>query len=26
MTVRQLAELGVRIEMLCLACQSREDG
>jgi hypothetical protein len=26
LTVRQLAELGVRIEKLCLACQSREDG
>jgi hypothetical protein len=26
LTVRRLAELGVRIEKLCLACQSREDG
>jgi hypothetical protein len=26
LTVRQLAELGVRIEKLCLSCQSREDG
>lgn len=26
LTVRQLVELGVRIEKLCLACQSSEDG
>ena len=26
LTVRQLDLLGVRIEKLCLACQSREDG
>jgi hypothetical protein len=26
LTVRQLAERGVRIEKLCLACQSSEDG
>jgi hypothetical protein len=26
LTVRRLDELGVRIEKLCLACQSREDG
>jgi hypothetical protein len=26
LTVRQLAGLGVRIEKLCLACQSSEDG
>ena len=26
LTIRQLAELGVGIEKLCLACQSREDG
>jgi hypothetical protein len=26
LTVRQLTELGVRIEKLCLACQSSEDG
>jgi hypothetical protein len=26
LTIRQIAELGVRIEKLCLACQSREDG
>jgi hypothetical protein len=26
LTVRQLVALGVRIEMLCLACQSSEDG
>jgi hypothetical protein len=26
LTVRQLVELGVRVEKLCLACQSSEDG
>jgi hypothetical protein len=26
LAVRQLAELGIRIEKLCLACQSSEDG
>jgi hypothetical protein len=26
LTVRQLAEQGVRIEKLCLGCQSSEDG
>jgi hypothetical protein len=26
LTVRQLAALGVRIEKICLACQSSEDG
>jgi hypothetical protein len=26
LTIRQLAALGVRIEKLCLACQSSEDG
>ena len=26
LTVRQLVELGVQIEKLCLACQSNEDG
>jgi hypothetical protein len=26
LTVRQLAELGIRIRKLCLACQSSEDG
>jgi hypothetical protein len=26
LTIRQLVEFGVRIEKLCLACQSSEDG
>jgi len=26
LTIRQLVELGVRVEKLCLACQSSEDG
>jgi hypothetical protein len=26
LAIRQLVELGIRIEKLCLACQSREDG
>jgi hypothetical protein len=26
LTIRQLAEFGVRIEKFCLACQSSEDG
>ena len=26
LTVRQLVALGVRVEKLCLACQSSEDG
>jgi hypothetical protein len=26
LTIRQLVELGIRIEKLCLACQSRENG